>query len=262
MILSAIPASSVVNYRQLSSYTERGAFLFCFLGGLLLFDLRVCLGFYFWFCVCFGFVVCLFFIYVILKCPAQFLLDAILYSQKSPSVQFFSSRLQILGSKAVFFHWFTHETGIVRCVCLFGAVPCASHSAKVYLLPTCAFLHIQLMQKGAHSIRDGHGQNYFKESFFCVCALLFLNIKTPNNEKEKLTSSITHLVLTAVIVPSNSCKQHFRMARTCCFSMWILEVGECFPVRAKPLAKLLLGGVQPLTLWILFLLIYDDLCRS
>lgn len=94
----------------------------------------------------------------------------------------------MLSSKAGFFPWFIHKAGVGRRVCLPGAMPCASYSPKASLLCARAFLHIQLVQKRAYGIRDGDGQNYFKESFFYVSAVLLLNTKTLNTEKEKYAS--------------------------------------------------------------------------
>lgn len=80
-----------------------------------------------------------------------------------------------------------------------------------------------------------------------LCAVLFLNTKMLNTENEKYTSCISCPVLPGVNLPWSSCEQHFWIAKPCGFSMWILEMGGCFPVRAKQFAEVLLGFVQPLS---------------
>lgn len=80
-------------------------------------------------------------------------------------MEFFCSRLQMPSLKASFYR-ITHKTGIVRHICLLGAMPHASHCPKACFLCAHAFLRIQLVQKRAYSVRDGDGQNYVKESFF------------------------------------------------------------------------------------------------
>lgn len=64
-------------------------------------------------------------------------------------------------------------------------------------------------------------------------------------EGEKCTSCISCPVSPGVNLPW-SVGQHFWIAKTRGFLMWILEMGGCFPARAKQFAQLLLGCVQPL----------------
>lgn len=95
-----------------------------------------------------------------------------------------------------------------------------------------------------------------------LCAVLFLNTKMLNTGNEKCTCCISCPVLPGVNLPWSSCEQHFWIAKPCGFSMWILEVGGCFPWEQSSLQRCCWDFFSLSVLWILFLLIYYDLCGS
>ena len=69
-------------------------------------------------------------------------------------------------------------------------------------------------------------------------------------------------VLSGVNAPWNSCERLFWIAKPCGFSVWILEMGGCFQWEQSSQQSCCWHVFSLPGLWILFLLIYYDLCGS